>query len=393
MFTIPLSWEQWRCLTGQNTVTAFKEYGTTVLAEQRNLLKYAGGDEALALVAEQVNAFQRAAGKSAANVPAADQPPTQVMVTAANNLLQALQTQIGQRLSQSTAVTLEKRQAKWSPLNKLVMRQLTDADLILASSGGQVGWREEWGAPIEVDITNTVMIEEIRVLCAFILCADSVVGVAVPEDERTGTPVDDATPAFDGALVADTRPPGLRRGVEYSTFGVMRSWHIDLYDNLAPYRRPAVDCARRTAYRALNEAEFQRDEGIAFKASDAKPPKPLQGKRAIKQASHLVPQGFTEFNIIFGTQGRMVFDYDAPDFYISSHYQIYPAPMEVLTDGEKTDQEKGIKSGMGAKMCNPFFRLTNLHQIKLSWAGYIELGRLRYWENQRRTRHRYTIGE
>ena len=34
-----------------------------------------------------------------------------------------------------------------------------------------------------------------------------------------------------------------------------------------------------------------------------------------------VPQGLTEFNMLFGTQGRLIFDYHAGDFYLSGHYQ------------------------------------------------------------------------
>lgn len=380
-YPIPLTWGQWWRLGHQNTYADFQTYAQTIIPGLNTLFRATGptGAQKNAITA-LVGALRQHTNANAV-VPAAHQPPTAAMVTAVDNLLNGLVTEAGANMA--AGGSQEKAQAKWSPLNLQVIKQLTDPPLILASANNVVGWQPAWATdPIPVDINDPVMIPEIRVLCAFVLCSDDVVGLVISDDENGTLPaVNTAVPAeprYAATLVADARPGGQRRTIECQNVGTMRSWHLDIPQFLAGKRSAAVPGPRRTAYQTRNQQDFTADQGVAVPIAE------IPGN--LKDQGHPVPQGMTEFNVVFGTQGRLIFDYDAGDFYLSGHYQRYAVPSEVLTPADKANLPSD-------QTCFPYFKLTGLDAITLDWAGHLELGRLRYWENQRRARHRGTVGK
>lgn len=205
-YPIPLTWQQWQCLGHQNTYTDFQTYMRNIVGELAGLFLHTGPSAADTTTVENLRqAFVTLSAGSGAVVPAGGNPPPVPMVAAATALLDGLLTAIANNLIDDAST--ENAQAKWSPLNRMVIRQLTDADLILASSNGAVGWQAAWAnQPIPVSIMHPVMIQEIRVLCAFILCSDTVVGAVIRDDERGTVPAAGGPPRW-----AATGGPPTRR--------------------------------------------------------------------------------------------------------------------------------------------------------------------------------------
>jgi hypothetical protein len=259
----------------------------------------------------------------------------------------------------------------------------TAADLLLASTGGVRGWREAWAqGPIGVDINHPSVPEEVSALVAFILSTDDVVGLVYSADERDRPPSrgQGVESAYAAAFVAESRIIGTRvRSVGTKHYGIMRSWHMDVNDWICPSRGPEVESARAGNYRAVNKAEFAGGYGIEA-AADVRNRKEV--KRTLVENRKPVPQGMTEFNVLFDTNGRLVFDYGTGDFYLTGHYAAYEVPGASLAPDDKPNGRK----------CWPYFKLLNADQATLTTAGHTEVGRLRYWENLRRQGCGRTLG-
>lgn len=153
---------------------------------------------------------------------------------------------------------------------------------------------------------------------------------------------------------------------------------MDVYDWISPYRGPEIVSARARNYLAANHAEFANGYGIEA-AADVRNRKEL--KRTLVENKKPVPQGLTEFNVRFDTNGRLVFDYGTGDFYLTGHYAVYEVPGDALAPGDRPNGRK----------CWPYFKLLNADQVTLTTEGHMEVGRLRYWENLRRQRHGHTL--
>lgn len=276
----------------------------------------------------------------------------------------------------------EKAQSETSPLGAHV-NPGTAADLLLASARGVRGWRAEWAqGPIGVDINDPSVPEEVRALVAFILSTDDVVGLVYDRDERDREPSrgQSTDAAYAATFAAETRVIGARdRSVSTKHYGVMRSWHMDVNDWICPSRGAETQSTRAGNYRTANKAEFANGYGIEA-AADVRNRKEV--KRTLVEKKRPVAQGMTEFNVLFDTNGRLVFDYEAGDFYLTGHYASYEVPSAALAPGDQP----------GGRKCWPYFKLLNADQVALTTAGHMEVGRLRYWENLRRQGHGHTLG-
>jgi hypothetical protein len=266
----------------------------------------------------------------------------------------------------------EQAQSAGSPLDAQVS-PATDTVLLLASAAGRRGWQAAWAAaPIAVDINDRAVPEAVRVLIAFVLTSPGVVGIVIPDAEGK-PPRRVREPAYAGELAADPRPPGARRrSVTTNSYGTMRSWHMDQAGFLWKCREATADSALARNYLEANTADFGNKFGID-PAADIHNVK--GGPALVRPGGLLLPQGLTEFNVLFGTNGRLLFDYLAGEFYLSGHYQDYEVPRDALIEGDQPDGRK----------CYPYFRLAGPRKVLLTVDGHRELGRLRYWENQRRT--------
>lgn len=275
----------------------------------------------------------------------------------------------------------EKVQAEDSHLGAMV-NPGTATDLLLASTGGVRGWQDDWARrPIPVDINHESVPAEVSALVAFILSAEDVVGIVYGADERDlrPNPQQGAEQAYAGTLVPETRNIGARdRSVGTKHYGVMRSWHMDLKNWISPFRGDEVDSVRAANYRAANKAEFANGFGLeaAAAVSNRK-----DVDRTLVVNKKPVPQGMTEFNVRFDTNGRLVFDYGTGDFYLTGHYDVYDVPGDALAAGDKPNGRK----------CWPYFKLLNAGRLTLTTEGHMEVGRLRYWENVRRRGFGHTL--
>lgn len=371
-FTIPLTWTQWKELGRPDTFDEFKTYVTAVIGDQRTLLSLLAVEEG---PMTEINiGFKELTAQIEQSGGAALKPPAEGLVTTAATLYNLTTGAVTECLEmsvlQNEGTYYEAQQSKDSWLHGDVKIHPVDSDLILASTNGVVGWNPKWASgPIEVDINHPKVIEEIRVLCAFILCTDTVVGM-VTRDDAKDKKASYGGPAFASSLVDDDRK-SLDRSVTCQNFGTMRSWHMDEKGYLTKLTSVKMPGPRRTAYEKRNSEEFAQGRGIDDKMT--------------KGSSKMTPKGYTEFNASYGTNGRIIFDYRAGAFYLSGHYQEYEAPKNVLKANE-IPKAKSLQ-------CYPYFKLTDPHRIRLSIRGIFELGRLRFWENQRRAGFSDTLGK
>jgi hypothetical protein len=301
-------------------------------------------------------------------------PLTADIVTALNTLMTAVYGEIC--AAERLLARAEKAQAERSPLGA-TKSPSTDSRLLKVTTTDKDSWSK---GPIAVDINNSAVPEEIRVLCAFILHADDVVGLVFPQDEVGGKALPSyVDKAYDGTFVPDPRAPGARpRSVSTKQYGVMRSWHMDAPGYLYNKRRDPVEAPLFSRYLKVNTAEFASRYGI----EEAAQVRNYKGGPTLVETGGLFrPQGLAEFNVLFGTNGRLLFDYSCGDFYLSGHYQPYEVPSDIVQDFEKL---KGTQ-------CFPYFKLVGTEAIQLTLDGHVELGRLRYWENRRREGYANTL--
>ena len=227
----------------------------------------------------------------------------------------------------------------------------------------------QWStAPIPIPASDPAVPEALRVLIRFISSENSAVGMAYPETNAAAHQKG-AVPKSGAALPQETRGghgegQGRRgkRKFEEKTFGLTRSWHIDEPGNLAAGAPTpqAVEGARQGAgraheYVAANDADFALGVGVP---------------EVVSNRSNLRSKGYVEFNVPqIGPNGRIVYEYVNNRFYFTpAHYQWWTCP---------DSQDKVTK-------LHPFFELTGVTNLLLTFEGTQELARLRYWEGQRR---------
>ncbi|ARU59797.1 hypothetical protein CBW65_01070 [Tumebacillus avium] len=303
----------------------------------------------------------------------------------------------------------------------------SESAMLRANAGGEErpGWKAEWGSgPIAVDINSEAVPSNVKALVKFISDTNSAVGIAYKNPQGGALDANEKTLRIAPRVKADTRAPA-KREYEKQHFGVMRSWHVDADGNLPDLDIENLDAAalsdKALDYLYHNAWDFndrysvtnkgESPEGIALPAyekarvSAARPgmktkddmeawynaiaekkaqtiveedkkPKKFAEKswQTQNRKDKIKPQGYTEFNVKFGTNGRLVYDYINNEFYLTGHYQPYDCPKDVLKENETADGKK----------CHAFFKLTGAAALKLSEDETAEVQRLRYWENQRR---------
>jgi hypothetical protein len=370
VWPVCVPWERWLGARAP-TLANFKRYSDEQISLQwarLTTLTKVGKNSVPGKAQQDLKTKLQAAGLSDTDHLSAD------IVTALNALMTAVYADIC--TTERALAHAEKAQAERSPLGA-TKSAATDSHLLAVTTTDKESWSK---GPIAVDINDSAVPDEIRVLCAFILQADDVVGLVFPQDEVGGKALPGyGEKAYDGAFVPDPRVPGARRrSVSTKQYGVMRSWHMDVPGYLYKKRRDPVEAPLFARYLKVNAAEFASGYGIEEAASVRN----YKGGPTLVESGGLFrPQGLAEFNVLFGTNGRLLFDYSCGDFYLSSHYQPYEVPSDIVKDFEKL---KGTQ-------CFPYFKLVGADSIQLTLDGHMELGRLRYWENRRREGYANTL--
>ncbi|MFG2004979.1 hypothetical protein ACGFNU_38125 [Spirillospora sp. NPDC048911] len=369
---LPITWTRWLGVQAP-TADLLTRYVKTVVQPTSNRLKQIAtierGDPALVAWTAFTNHWQAQQGVLAVNTAG-------LLDQAATDLADTVH-----RIQHERA-PYEKVQSEHSLLGAKV-NPGTATDLLLASTNGVRGWQDDWATrPIPVDINHKSVPAEVSALVAFILSTDDVVGIVYGADERDRQPPPQqgAEQVYAAAMVVETRTIGAReRSVGTKNYGVMRSWHMDVNDWISPHRGAGIASDRAAKYLAANQDEFANGYGIEA-AADVRNRKKVD--RTLVENKKLVPQGMTEFNVRFDTNGRLVFDYGTGDFYLTGHYAQYEVPGGALADGDKPN----------GRECWPYFKLLNADQVTLTTEGHMEVGRLRYWENLRRQGYGRTLG-